>query len=251
VDFEEWIRAVVQIHTGDPNDEDIVQSFRDEPGFRDLFEKGLSPRAADDRVAAGMHAARWNDEIPKLTNPQWRLFRNRLRQEMNRAGLSQQGFADALREQSDDARGTSLRTLINYLNGDTQPSLRWARTAARILRVRPEWLLQGEEPRSDEVKPSSLRYSLGRKGDPRARLFQLLNAYHQIPWTARDAMLRFLWDYYEGASALPEKEPERVLRRFFEPLLTGAGRLSYAEAVAAAYSLASAAYLTTGLKGGQ
>lgn len=59
-------------------------------------------------------------------------------------GGGKRAFARAMTERG--IRGSSYRTLVNYLSGATEPSPTWLATAAEELGVRPAWLSDGEAP---------------------------------------------------------------------------------------------------------
>ncbi len=253
MEFDEWARQVAKIQTGDPNDDDFLGLVRESPGWRRLFDEGKSPRAAYNEATIRIRFADWDDDPPDLTADEWHEFRVRLRQEMGRAFTSQQAFADALRDQAKEVRGTSLRSIVNYLGGDTVPSLAWIRSVAGVLGVRPQWLAFGDGGRTEQPPPPPpFSYFLNEERGVARAIFQHMNADYlrPLPWTARDVMLRFLWDYYEERSGIPsDYELRRTTRRFFAPVLSAVARQSYSEAVATTLTLAASAYLTSGLAG--
>jgi transcriptional regulator with XRE-family HTH domain len=199
----------------------------------------------------------WGDELPDWTRQERLHFAGRLSKELKRAGVSQQIFVDVLRERHGIAM--SLRTLTNYLTGATRPTTAWIRAAARVLGVRPEWLLSGKEPRA-KFRGGGISYHYVPRQpevagewdaqDTRGDLIDAVeNLFIDLPIGARWAMSFFMIDYYGDRFEVEREEAERVILRFFSQLRTVASELSYSEAIAAAHSLVAAAYLTTGLKG--
>ena len=53
--------------------------------------------------------------------------------------------------------GDSYRAVLNYMNGDSEPSLDWLRKAADVLAVRESWLTCGQGWPTEELEESSKR----------------------------------------------------------------------------------------------
>ena len=261
VEFDAWARDVAKTWRGVPDDEkvwgpedkEIMEMIQTGRGWRRLFKEGKSPRAAFDEAAHEIKYSNWDDRRPALNRAEGTAFRQRLLAEIGNAGYSQEAFSAVLREQSRGLRGTSLRTLVSYLRGETRPTLGWVRLAAQVLRLRPEYLLEGETPKGfgggDSTEP--FMYRVHPDAAPKVRaIFGVLHShrYQGLPWAAREVMTRFLWEYYRGQRGLPPTEEiARTCGRFFGPLLGSQAHLSHAESAAAACSLAATAYLTAGV----
>jgi hypothetical protein len=186
--------------------------------------------------------------------------RHLLRKELDRGSLSQQAFADLMRERAPVLSGTSLRSLVNYLQGETRPTSEWLTVAAGILRVRSEWLASGEEPRQNlpysrggmglrfDVSPKQVKTSDGwvEVRDPCINVIvHTTEEWVDLPMAARNVMRLFLWDYCRHVGEISNDEAARLIQRHFQSLLTGGSRLPYAQAVALALSLAASAYIVT------
>ena len=58
--------------------------------------------------------------------------------------------------------GGTYRSLRNYMNGATTPSMRWIEEAAAILEVSPDWLRAERGP----MVPQDLGDEIGRENNP-------------------------------------------------------------------------------------
>jgi hypothetical protein len=172
--------------------------------------------------------------------------------------FSQQAFADLMRERAPGLPGTSLRSVVNYLQGETRPTAEWLAVAAGILRVRPEWLASGEEPRESlpySQGGMSLRFTpktvLADDGwvevpDPCVNVtIEATEEWVDLPMAVRYVIQLFVWDYCHHVGGVSNDEAARLIQRHFQSLLTGGSRLPYAQAVALALSLAASAYIVT------
>jgi hypothetical protein len=185
--------------------------------------------------------------------PEWKGFGIRLGRAIDRwPGGGQRAFVAALRDHATQEGiniPTSYRTLINYMSGRTTPPESWVRAAATVLRWRPEYLLTGEGPEREGETDTGFTMSVSADAGPRMsalnRLF--VNAYVDIPFSARLFVLRFLMDYFSNDDQwddLPQKSQavNRVLREYFAPLLTRQ-TMSDPNMMALTASLTAAAYV--------
>lgn len=72
----------------------------------------------------------------------------RLKDALVKSGLSTRQFQIAM--ESEGVAGSSTGAVYRYLSGETVPSVDFLASASRVLKVRPAWLILGEEPRTDE-----------------------------------------------------------------------------------------------------
>jgi len=185
-------------------------------------------------------------------------FGKRLKSEIRGAGLTQRDFLDELERKG---APISHRALTNYVSGLRRPAKEWIEAAAEVFDVRVEWLLTGEEPRKEaRYRRGGLKFSFEpviervtpdewvEVQDARMELMDLVDEYPDLPMNARLQFMLFLLDYFTEAQTVDPEAAERILRRYFAPLLTAGSKLPYPNAVALACSLAAAAYQATGAR---
>jgi len=190
----------------------------------------------------------------------WKGFRIRLRRAIDRwPHGGHRAFAKALKAYAARNRvkiPTSYRTLVNYLNGETRPSLAWVEAAAAVLKHPPGFLLSGMtesgEQRPDDWTGLQLQFAVSPESAPRAEALAhfILGGYLDLPWEARLIMHGFVgfffghdtdgWDDREGRRS----DVEDVVQTYFAPLCQpSAARMGEVPIMALAASLAASAYL--------
>jgi len=193
--------------------------------------------------------------IPKREKEE---FGKRLKSEIRGAGLTQRDFLDELKRRGEPI---SHRALTNYVSGHRRPADEWVEAAAEVFNVRVEWLRTGEEPRRRPrnrrgglkfrivpIEERASREDWVKVQDAGDALMTLVEANEDVPMHARFVFTLFLLDYFAEAEKVEKAEAERILRRYFAPLLAAGPKLTYPNAVALACSLAAAAYQATGAR---
>lgn len=164
--------------------------------------------------------------------------------------------ADELREQGEKLMGTSLPSIMSYLNDDGTPSLPFLQEAADLCGVRAAWLAFDDgEPIDtwEATRVAAAQVAVGGPGAPRfAMLASLtLNRFPHLPMSVRWILLNFLLDHFENddeAWSQPDhldrrrNDVDRVLTKHFGPLFPAPTMQDF-QVTAMAASLASAAYL--------
>jgi len=196
-----------------------------------------------------------------MVQPRWRGFGIRLGRAIDRwPGGGQRAFADALRAHATRTAArlpTSYRTLVNYLNEETTPSVAWVEAAATVLRVPTESLLTGEEAKPAGDASSGFTISIGGSGAPRASMIMQLfvNRHPDLPMPARLMLFHFLNDYFAGDDngwsfgadkSRRSRDIRRVLDDFYGPLFSRPS-MNNAATMALAASLTAAAYVRLGI----
>jgi len=190
----------------------------------------------------------------------WKGFRIRLSRAIDRwPGGGQRAFIKALKAYA--ARNgitipKSYRTLVNYLNGETQPTLAWVEAAAAVLKQPPGFLLTGMtesgERRPDDWTGLQVQFAVSPESAPRAEALAhfILGGYLDLPWEARLIMHGFVGFFFgHDTDGWDDRESRRsdvadVVRTYFGPLCQpSAARMGEVAIMALAASLAASAYL--------
>ena len=132
-------------------------------------------------------------------------------------------------------RGSSYRTLVSYLKGDTTPSPAWLREASRILDVSRTWLEHDVGP----MIPDPLAESRARDGNQLERTMSAFNeslegsglpyqsVHPQIFWAFADLLERFsLRVHGEHVEDLPKGDPEVLARHLMLGVYSCLSRLT-------------------------
>ncbi len=197
--------------------------------------------------------------LPSATaQPAWSQFGVRLARAIDRwPGGGQKAFARALAAHAAGQRlklHTSYRTLVNYLNGQTHPSVAWVEAAAAVLGWSAQNLLTGEGPeRPGEEQPSMQPPPAGAAAARQRVLTRSFIERSDLPMPARWMIFHFLDDYFASRArdwtadvqtewAWYHAEVDAAVREHFGPLLTRPA-MPYAETMALAASLTAAAYV--------
>ncbi|HSG48657.1 MAG TPA: hypothetical protein VLA43_12630, partial [Longimicrobiales bacterium] len=116
-------------------------------------------------------------------------FGERLSQEMATRGVTVPQLSEAVRRRSGGARGTSYGSVWAYAQGkgpETAPRREVVEALAVELQVLPDWLLDGEGPRTTEEEARVIRHAAD-EDEPEARRvrlhFQAMKRARQgLPW---------------------------------------------------------------------
>jgi hypothetical protein len=193
-----------------------------------------------------------------MVQPDWQGFGIRLGRAIDRwPGGGQRAFADALAAYA-KRRGIAIpksyRTLVNYLNGDTQPGEAWVDVAAAVLgNTTAEELITGLSHDGATGRPDDWAgIALQGPATPRALALMdlVMNAYLDLPWEARLIVHGFAGFYFgndtEGWDdrAARRADVDDMVRTYFGPLrVPAAAKMDTASIMALTASLAAAAYL--------
>lgn len=148
-------------------------------------------------------------------------FGERLAQEMATRGVTVPQLSEAVRNRSGGARGTSYGSVWAYAQGkgpETAPRREVVEALAEELQVLPDWLLEGDGPRTTEEEVRVIRHT--EEGDqPQARRVRLhlqamKRARQKLPWMTPG--LEYVVDalviqfFHSSGRRLEDYSPEQV-----------------------------------------
>lgn len=134
----------------------------------------------------------------------------RIERAVEESGKTRKEFAETVARRGGGGGGT-YRTLYNYITGKTEPSVRWLEAAAKVARVRVEWLRHGEGPIKDtdmEGGTSVEDEEIEKIPDPNALFDVCCRLRDGGGWLQQNATMLFRSSWWEAVVRIMESCPD-------------------------------------------